>query len=237
MWGEEISSPQGSLMPRKCSTKLDKDQMDKAVNMSDISDKSKSKVGKLKSISVAEVAEQAQVPSFEQLLPTPVLTLEEKEKLETTIDELQQQVVEFKELALRTAADFENFRKRNQDELIRQRDIGREKVVVDLIPALDGLAKAVNLCQCGIEPNKLKEGLNKTLDLLNSILSANGIAIIGRIGDAFDPNIHQAIAKDECDLVGDEVIAEVYQQGITLNGRTLKPALVKVGIRPAADES
>lgn len=143
--------------------------------------------------------------------------------------ELENQVNDLTLDLQRTRADFENYRKRVEQEKTFARDAGQASAILKLLPSIDNIERAI-----AHAPEDLKEhtwvksvtGLTKQLD--KSLDGLNLKRIAAQPGDEFDPELHEAIQFDE-DAEGDkEVIDEVLQSGYLLNGTPIRHAMVKV---------
>lgn len=144
-------------------------------------------------------------------------------------DELQLKVDELTQDLQRTRADFENYRKRVEQEKTVARENGQAAAVLKLLPTIDNIERAI-----AHVPEDIKEhawvqgvmGLTKQLD--KSLENLNLKRIDAEPGTPFNPDFHEAIQFDE-DTVGEkEVIAEVLQAGYILNGAPIRHAMVKV---------
>lgn len=142
---------------------------------------------------------------------------------------LEQQVAELTADLQRTRADFENYRKRVEQEKVAAKEAGQASAILKLLPVIDTIERAT-----GHMPDDLKDhtwaqgiaGLVKNLD--KALEGMNLRRIEAKPGDIFDPELHEAIQFDE-DAAGDkEVIAEELQAGYTLNGYPIRHAMVKV---------
>lgn len=144
-------------------------------------------------------------------------------------EELEQQVGELTQDLQRTRADFENYRKRMEQEKTAARENGQASAVLKLLPTIDNIERAIAHVPEDIKDNawvKSVAGLTKQLD--KSLESLNLKRIEAKPGSAFNPELHEAIQFDE-DAEGDkEVIAEVLQSGYTLNGTPIRHTMVKV---------
>lgn len=144
-------------------------------------------------------------------------------------DELEQQNAELVMDLQRVRADFENYRKMVENEKQAAMDAGRTKAVLNLLPAIDTVERAVAHIPEDIAEHqwvKGVEGLIKQLDKSLAQLKLQRIA--AEKGTLFDPELHQAIQFDETAEGEKEVIAEELQPGYTLDGRVIRPAMVKV---------
>ena len=128
----------------------------------------------------------------------------------------------------RTRADFENYRKRTEQEKISARQAGKMQAIMELLPVIDNIERALGYVPDELADNTWAQsvaGLVKNLDKSLEKLALK--RIVATPGTAFDPELHQAIAIDEAD--GDhEVIAEELQGGYILGDSVLRPSMVKV---------
>ena len=148
-----------------------------------------------------------------------------EEALEQDIGELQEKARERDEylaLAQRTQADFENYRKRVAKDIAGAEDKGVAKLARELFPALDALARA-------LESGHLDdEGLRLVQAEFASALARVGIEAYSPQGEPFDPNLHEAMAKQPFEGAESGTVAEVYQAGYRTDGAVLRPARVVV---------
>ncbi|MDR0955901.1 MAG: nucleotide exchange factor GrpE [Candidatus Nomurabacteria bacterium] len=144
-------------------------------------------------------------------------------------DEMLAKIAELTNDLQRTRAEFENYRKRADDDLTRARRSGREKAVREILPLLDVIDKAVATLPAELENNSWARGvagLGKNLDKI--LKDLNLAKIPAKAGDDFDHNIHSAIQVDEDSVGQREIVAEVLQDGYRLDGEIVRPVLVKV---------
>ena len=136
----------------------------------------------------------------------------------------------------RTAAEFDNFRKRamrDQEELIAR---SSERVVVQLLPVLDSLDAAVSIEAETETESKMLSGVAGTRELLLATLAREGLEPIETLGAVFDPALHEAAQVGEG--VGTMVVEVEFRRGYLLKGKVLRASLVSVGYgeSPAPDE-
>ena len=129
------------------------------------------------------------------------------------------------ELAQRTQADFENYRKRMTRENAMAQDRGVAKVAKELLPALDHLAHALKAAE-GHED--VVKGFAMVAGELQAALNRVGIQTFSPKGEAFDPNEHEAMAQQPLEGAEPGTVIEVYQSGYRINGAVLRPARVVV---------
>ncbi|MBP9709349.1 MAG: nucleotide exchange factor GrpE [Oligoflexales bacterium] len=151
---------------------------------------------------------------------------------ESEISSLKLELEEYKDKYLRAVAEFENIRRRAERERSELLKYGAEKLLKDIVPALDSFEKALSEIQAEAKGNSSHESLNEGIALVYKqvieILRMNGLEAIQAIGSRFDPNLHQAIQKIEEEGVEHETVKEQYATGYTLHGRLLRPSMVSV---------
>ena len=126
---------------------------------------------------------------------------------------------------LRLRAEYDNFRRRSQKEREQLYTDVRADTAAKLLPVLDNLERAVAApCQ----DTGYAQGVEMTLKQCHEIFESLGIKAYGAAGEAFDPNIHNAVMHVEEETLGENVIAEVFQTGYILGEKVLRFAMVKV---------
>lgn len=159
---------------------------------------------------------------------TPAAPAEEKDAAgEETLD-LEEEVKRLKDLYLRTLADTENFKRRINEERIRERKYAAQGLLEKLISVIDIFDQAI-----GVETDdpKLKNfltGFTIINKQLNEILEEEGVKKIDARDQIFDPAYHHAVEVEHDENKEDNIVLEVYQNGYTFKDRVLRPALVKV---------
>lgn len=155
-------------------------------------------------------------------------TLDITSKEDVEIKKLQEEQVELQNRILRVQADFENFKRRTNEEKINDRKYRSQKLVEDLLPILDNFKRALDIKTENEEVNALKQGMEMVSRQLTDALQKEGVKEIDAQGTSFDPNLHQAVTQEESDDHEPNVVIEVFQSGYTLNERVIRPAMVKV---------
>jgi molecular chaperone GrpE len=145
------------------------------------------------------------------------------------VDELTQQLAEITLDLQRTRADFENYRKRTEQEKQMARESGQASAILKLLPVIDNIERAIGHMPAELADNPWAQGVTGLVKNLNKSLEALNIKRIEAMpGTVFNPEMHEAIQFDE-DADGEhEVIAEELQAGYTLNGMPIRHAMVKV---------
>jgi molecular chaperone GrpE len=147
----------------------------------------------------------------------------------------EDEAAKYLELAKRTQADFENYRKRMARENAAAADRGAAKLAKELLPAIDHLEIALKSADTqrtssagtGGHEDVIK-GFALVRDELLGALAKSGIQAFSPAGEPFDPNEHEAMAQQPSDEAESGTVLEVYQQGFRINGQILRPARVVV---------
>ena len=136
-------------------------------------------------------------------------------------------VAEWKNRYMRTLADFENFRKRSEREKTEFFKYALAGTFKDLLPILDNFDRALDHAE---EGDDFHRGVLLIYKQLYDMLKKAGLRPIEDKGVTFDPNIHEAVIREENDSVPNQTVLEVLQKGYFLHDRLLRPALVKVAV-------
>ena len=134
---------------------------------------------------------------------------------------------EYKNRYVRALADFENFRKRTEREKADFFRYATAAVLKDILPVLDNFDRALDHAEEGDDFHK---GVLLIYKQLYDVLLRNGLKPIDESGVAFDPNIHEAVVREEDDSVPNHTVVAILQKGYFLHDRLLRPALVKVAV-------
>jgi molecular chaperone GrpE len=163
--------------------------------------------------------------STDETLPLEDLS---KPELIQKIQQLQEDVKAHYDLFLRAQADMENLKKRQQKEKEDWRRFATEKLIKDLLPAVDNLQSAIAHTHDENSADSLREGLELTLKGLRGALETAGLEEVRAEGEPFDPCFHEAISMQEDENLQAGHVLKELQKGYTLNERLLRPALVVV---------
>jgi molecular chaperone GrpE len=144
---------------------------------------------------------------------------------EALLADANQQKDEYLELARRTKADFENFRKRAAADVQAAQARGKIAVAREVIDAVDNLERALEAADDGAA---LREGVEMVLSGLRETLKRNGIEAVDPKGDRFDPNQHEALSTMPVEGAEPGTVVEVMQKGYRLDDQLVRPARVVV---------
>lgn len=137
---------------------------------------------------------------------------------------------------LRTAADFDNFRKRARREQDDAQKRGKQEVVKDLLPVFDNLARAVQHAEQAADAKTVAEGVGMVIKQFESTLERMGIKRVATVGTPFDPAFHEAIQHIESPEQPAGVVLHEVQAGYTFGDGLLRAAMVVVSKGPAKGE-
>ena len=158
-------------------------------------------------------------------------TVETAEAVEETVEEVAE-VNPFEEkynaerdAHLRLAAEFDNFRKRTVKEKEASYGNGKADAVAKILPVYDNLERALNQ---PTEDAAYKKGVELTMTELVKILNGLGVEIFGQIGDAFDPNLHNAVMHIDDESMEENTISQVFQKGFKIGDKVVRFAMVQV---------
>ena len=130
---------------------------------------------------------------------------------------------------------MENLRRRSASDVEKAHKFALEKFTGELLPVIDSLERALELADRDNETLKpMMEGVELTLRAMLTTVSKFGVEQVNPMGDAFDPNRHQAISMVENGNVAPNSVLAVMQKGYELNGRVIRPAMVMVARAPTA---
>jgi molecular chaperone GrpE len=161
--------------------------------------------------------------------PTPPPAGEEQ--VEHDLDALLNERDEYLDLAKRTKADFENFRKRMTADVLAATGRGKAEVLRDVLPVLDDLERALQAA--GLDPegdsdDELAHGVILVFRSLRDSLAKHGIETVDPAGEKFDPTLHEALSAQPADGVESGHVVETMQKGYKLGEQLIRPARVVV---------
>jgi molecular chaperone GrpE len=189
---------------------------------------------------VQEMPEAERTPEVEETLATeqpqapgetPEPEPDHEAKLERDLEELTaraDKADQYLELAQRTKADFENYRKRASREAAAAQERGIAKLALELLPAVDDLDRAMQATDGHEESDTLASGVKLVHAGVLAALARLGIEPYSPVGERFDPQHHEAVAQQPVEGAEPGTIVEVYQRGYRLGESVLRPARVVV---------
>lgn len=154
------------------------------------------------------------------------LTIEQQ--YEAKIAELQAKLEEEENRHLRLRADYDNLNRRSRLDREAAEKYRAQKLLTDLLPALDNFERALQVEVTSEEAVSLYKGIEMVYRTLVEATEKEGLQVIPATGEAFDPNIHQAVMQEQSDEVEQGAIVRELQKGYMLKDRVLRPAMVSV---------
>ncbi len=151
----------------------------------------------------------------------------ENDEAAQALKQAQDKAEEYLTLAQRVQADFENFRRRNQNTRKDAFDDGARAFATTLLPVLDNLERAIQAAE-GSDDKSLLEGVKMVERMLSDAFTKRGITPIDRLGERFDPNLENAVMNGEPDEGEPGSVCAVLQKGYIMEGIVLRHAMVKV---------
>ncbi|AKG08595.1 molecular chaperone GrpE [Moraxella bovoculi] len=148
-------------------------------------------------------------------------------ELTAKIAELEAQVKEAKDAAVRANAESYNAQRRMEQETDKAKKFALQKFAKELLDVVDNLERGLEASEKSGTDESVLEGLRLTHKSLLSVLERNGVVAVGEVGESFNPDLHEAVGifpDAEKDTIG-----QVLQKGYTLNERSIRPAMVLVG--------
>lgn len=144
------------------------------------------------------------------------------------LDEARAEAARFKDTLLRTAADFDNFRKRTRREVDDARKAGREELLKEILPVFDNLERGIQSSQRATDVKAVADGLLMVLKQFESTLGRMQITRVPTVGSMFDPSLHEAIQQVETDEHPPGTVVAEVQPGYMNADRLLRAAMVVV---------
>lgn len=176
-------------------------------------------------VEVIDVGEEPEVDEQAERLAQMQQALEESQAKQ---EDLTKERDEFKSRMLHIAADLENVRKRKEREKAELRKYGATSVVLDILPAVDNMERALDHAGTQEEGNSLSDGVRMVHKQLLTSLQKHGIKSFVSLHEAFDPQRHEAIQQMESSEFPSNTVVQEFQKGYFIHERLLRPALVVV---------
>lgn len=163
----------------------------------------------------------------------------ETEALRRELEETRARASEHWDRLVRTSAELDNVRKRAERDIEAARKYGLERFATDLLAVRDslemGLASARETRETSAD-DKHAQGMELTLKMLSGVMEKYGISVIDPQGEAFNPELHEAMSAQESTEAAPNTVLNVMQKGYRLQDRLLRPAMVIVARAPRPDD-
>lgn len=158
--------------------------------------------------------------------------IETEEKIEEEVNPWQEKYETLNNQYIRLAADFDNYRKRQEAERESLLKYGAENTVKKLIEVLDNFDRGAKAIETVEDCEKVKECFNLAYKNFNDVLGKIGLEVIKAEGEEFDPNFHEAVMQTPTDEKPENTIIAELQKGYKLGDKVLRPTLVNVATAP-----
>jgi molecular chaperone GrpE len=152
----------------------------------------------------------------------------------TELERAIAEAAKMKDMLVRTAADFDNFRKRTRRELEEARRGGRDDLLKELLPVFDNLERAIQSAQKATDVKAVSDGLSMIVKQFENTLGRAGITRVPTIGEMFDPSLHEAIQQLETEEHPPGTVVAEVQPGYVMGEKLVRAAMVVVA-KPKSD--
>ena len=149
-------------------------------------------------------------------------------KLEDNVKQLEQEIVELKDKLLRKAAEFENYKRRTENDQINLLTFAAESFIQKLLPVIDDFERSLGHIDDAEDINAIKQGLKLIYDKLMKVLDEQGVKKIDAIGNPFDVDYHEALMQRPDDSVEPHTVLDEMEKGYTYKDKVIRHAKVIV---------
>jgi molecular chaperone GrpE len=176
-------------------------------------------------------AARAEAPAAGEIVDTTMVD-EELQDMGQALVAAEQELSLHREAMLRMQAEMENLRKRLIRDLEKSRRFALEGVMKDLLQVRDSLERGLEMADSATTVESLKEGKELTLKMLSKVMSDHGLEVVDPLGEAFNPEFHEAVTVLPSAEQDENTVLEVLQKGFKLHDRLIRPAMVVVSRKP-----
>lgn len=148
------------------------------------------------------------------------------QELQAKLEEVTNQLQAQKDQMLRTLAEYDNYRKRTDKEKTAIYSDATADVVAKFLPVTDNLTRALEQENCSLED--LRKGVEMVNNQMLDALSNLGIAVMGEVGESFNPDYHNAVSHIEDEKLEENVVSAVFQKGYRIGDKIVRHAMVQV---------
>lgn len=147
-----------------------------------------------------------------------------EEEANPELEELRLQLAQAQDQYQRVLAEYANYKRRTDQEKEQLGAFVKGEALKALLPGIDNLERAIG----SPDGPEYRKGVEMVIHQFVETLTSLGLEEIPALGEVFDPELHNAVMREDADGVEPETVTEVYQKGYRLSGRVLRPAMVKV---------
>lgn len=153
------------------------------------------------------------------------------EKLQSQLAQEQKKAADFEERWKRSFADFQNLKRRTDNERSTLSTEAREKLLVKILPIVDDFERALQNLPENLKSEPWISGVNLIEKKLKTLLDQEGVNEVPSKDAEFDPRVHEAVGHDDDSTGEKDYVSEVYQKGYRMGDKVIRPAMVRVARR------
>jgi molecular chaperone GrpE len=161
-------------------------------------------------------------------MPKKKLKQEKKKNKKSEIEELKEKLDEAMNGWKRALADYENFKRRSEEDKKELVQYACENLILEILPILDNFQSAYKSLPKDLEDNNWAIGIKYIKDQFENVLKGNGVEELKTVGEKFNPEVHEAIEKVKSEEEKDMIIEEVVK-GYKMGDKVIRAAKVKIG--------
>jgi molecular chaperone GrpE len=185
---------------------------------------------------------QKKTTSEEELSPSEPAPAKSEETVADEVASLREQLMQEQEKSqehlnklLYAQADFENYRKRLNQEVDSRIDAGKARLIQNLLSIVDELELALKAARNTENASAVAQGLGIVLKKFRDLLATEGLSKIEAIGKKFDPTLHEAVGHIPCEGKEEGTILEEVREGFIMKGKLVRPSIVKIAVPHIAE--
>ena len=171
----------------------------------------------------ADLTDQAAAELNEDLVP-----VDDVAELHAQLEAANRRADENNDAFLRARADYQNLKRRTDEEKESMRSLMNADLLKRLLDVADNFERALRAAEQAKDYDKLVTGINAVYRQITEFLAREGVTAIEALDEPFDPNLHNAVLREETTEYPENTVLEELQRGYLLNGKVLRPAMVKV---------
>ena len=168
-----------------------------------------------------ETAETVETPAVEEKKSKKVSKTAELEK---KLAAKEEEITSLTDQYQRMLAEYANYKRRTEQEKMQIGQFTKAELLTELLTSVDNMEKAI----AAPAGEDYKTGVDMVLRQFMDVLAKMGLEAVGVEGEPFDPNVHNAVMREDADGVEEETVTAVFQKGYKLGDKVLRPAMVKV---------
>ena len=165
-------------------------------------------------------------------VPAEEVVDDELQQMEAALSKAEEELAMHRDAMLRMQAEMENLRKRLVRNLEKSRMFALERIMKDMLQVRDSLELGLETDSESATVDQLREGQALTFKMLDKVLQDHNMELIDPVGEAFNPEFHQAMTVLPSEEFEENSVMEVVQKGFKLHDRLIRPAMVVVSRKP-----